>query len=129
MPWATDLLPHEIEDNMNLVRKGQVPKESKTAVFVGSRSGGVHGNDTELRKFQEGCSKVGIQFTCHTSTSINNAAAQKLIQDCQVAPTIVGTWQKDKGYIPCRIFKTISYGHFGLTNSFEASDCVNQMAV
>ncbi len=29
----------------------------------------------------------------------------------------VGSWQKNIGYIPCRILKNISYGHMGITNS------------
>jgi hypothetical protein len=34
-----------------------------------------------------------------------------------MAPAIVGQWQKMVGYIPCRIFKNISYGQMGITNS------------
>jgi hypothetical protein len=41
----------------------------------------------------------------------------------------VGRWQKGKGYIPCRIFKTISYGHIGVTNSKEAYEVVGRLAI
>jgi spore maturation protein CgeB len=34
-----------------------------------------------------------------------------------MAPAIQGDWQCRQGYIPCRIFKNISYGQFGITNS------------
>ena len=125
MPWATDLLPHEIEANMNLVRHGRVPSAEAHAVFLGTRVGGIHGNENELRAFERGCALAGTRLQCHTSTRINNEESIRLIQNAAQAPAIVGTWQKEKGYIPCRIFKTISYGHFGITNSFEAFDCVS----
>lgn len=34
-----------------------------------------------------------------------------------LAPAIVGKRQFEVGYIPCRIFKNISYGNLGITNS------------
>jgi hypothetical protein len=97
MPWATDLLPHEIDSNMELVRNGVVPKKNQTAVFVGTRGSGTFGNTNELDTFQKGCKPFGINLTCHTSTSINNEGAKQIIQNAQYAPTIVGTWQKEKG--------------------------------
>lgn len=42
---------------------------------------------------------------------------QRLITSAYLAPAIVGEWQKKVGYIPCRIFKNISYGQLGVTNS------------
>lgn len=39
-----------------------------------------------------------------------------------MAPAIVGSWQKSVGYIPCRIFKNISYGQMGITNSQTVFD-------
>lgn len=129
MPWATDLLPHEVNSNMDRVRQGEVPAKNQVAVFVGTRGQGQFGNSKELDAFQKGLAPWNCKLTCHTSTSINNESAMNLIQGAAFAPTIVGTWQKEKGYIPCRIFKTISQGHQGLTNSFEAADCVNHCAV
>ena len=34
-----------------------------------------------------------------------------------MAPAIQGAWQCVNGYIPCRIFKNISYGQWGITNN------------
>lgn len=39
-----------------------------------------------------------------------------------MAPAIQGEWQCRQGYIPCRIFKNISYGQFGITNSKTVFD-------
>ena len=41
----------------------------------------------------------------------------KLIQNSILAPSIQTKWQVENGYIPCRIFKNISYGKMGLTNN------------
>jgi hypothetical protein len=41
----------------------------------------------------------------------------EITQKSLVAPAIQSQWQCDVGYIPCRIFKNISYGQFGATNS------------
>jgi len=39
-----------------------------------------------------------------------------------LAPAIQGAWQCKVGYIPCRIFKNISYGAIGITNSKAVYD-------
>lgn len=41
----------------------------------------------------------------------------KFIQDAYIAPALQFKWQVDKEYIPCRIFKNISYGKMGITNN------------
>ena len=43
----------------------------------------------------------------------------KYIQKGKYSPTIVGKWQQERGYIPCRAFKNISYGGYCITNSLE----------
>ena len=42
---------------------------------------------------------------------------KKIIANSEIAPAIVGSWQKEHEYVPCRIFKNISYGKLGMTNS------------
>lgn len=97
MPWATDLLPHEIDVNMKKVLEDRLHKSSKQAVFVGTRGSGEFGNTNELDLFQKGCKPLGISLVCHSSTQINNDSAIQMIQNAHFAPTIVGTWQKAKG--------------------------------
>lgn len=41
----------------------------------------------------------------------------KLIQESIIAPALQSEWQIENGYIPCRIFKNISYGKMGITNN------------
>ena len=41
----------------------------------------------------------------------------ELMQTAQLAPSLQGAWQCKQGYIPCRIFKNISYGAIPITNA------------
>ena len=41
----------------------------------------------------------------------------ELIQESIIAPALQSEWQIENKYIPCRIFKNISYGKMGITNS------------
>jgi hypothetical protein len=112
MPWATDLLPHEIEAN-----KPARPfnKNSNIIGWVGSLVYGVFGNLDQINPFIDAAEKNGLKF--QHAASISTEENIKLIQNSYMAITIVGKWQHEKNYIPCRIFKNISYGQFGITNS------------
>jgi hypothetical protein len=117
-PWATDLLPHEIEKDLIVVN-------NKTALFVGSINAGSGGNENQVRPFAAACNRNGYEFTGHVTqfgqSGVKNNQSfeqnRKAIADSEIAPALVGTWQKEHDYIPCRIFKNISYGKLGLTNS------------
>lgn len=121
-PWATDLLPHEIDAYKPTGRPFNV--ESKVVTWVGTVGDGVFGNIPQLNPFMKACQENGIQFRATglwggsvpgTSPSCEQNAA--LIRASYMAPAIVGGWQQEKGYIPCRAFKNISYGQPGMTNS------------
>ena len=118
MPWATDLLPHEIDE-----AKKNWPKLQKQpyAYFVGSRHGGVNDTAGVLDSFRRACSENGIKFIVtglySTATKVANKSHKQLIETSMLAPALQGKSQVDQGYIPCRIFKNISYGQLGVTNS------------
>lgn len=40
----------------------------------------------------------------------------RLTRTSRVAPAFAGDWQVEHSYLPCRLFKNVSYGHLGLTN-------------
>jgi hypothetical protein len=111
MPWATDLLPDEIDEIKNNL---DFPKTNKIW-WIGTVGGGLFGNKEQLSSFIRACNENGIDF--EQRSNINPKDAIKLVQNSIFAPTIVGKWQFDNGYIPCRIFKNISYGKMGITNS------------
>jgi hypothetical protein len=123
MPWATDILPNEINENI----KNLKIQNNNKALFIGSYWGGQYGNNNEIDLFKIGCQKNNIEF--NILSQIEQTQSIKLIQNVFVAPTIVGNWQKNQGYIPCRIFKNVSYGQLGITNSKEAYEVINKLGV
>lgn len=117
-PWATDLLPYQI-DKMPTIT-GSTSRDS-SCNWVGSVMGGdEHSNVRQLSAFAEAAHNSGIGFNVCRNVSPEDGVT--LIQKSYLAPAIQGTWQVENGYIPCRIFKNISYGHLGLTNSKAVYD-------
>jgi hypothetical protein len=107
MPWATNLLPHEIDLNDATNIMG-----IKNCVFVGSDQG-------HIGSFFNICRSNGVSVDWRnpwmTPTSFEEN--RELVRNSYMAPALQNDWQVDVGLIPCRIFKNISYGHFGYTNS------------
>ena len=119
MPWATDLMPEDI------VFTGK--PDSNESWWVGTMGDGEFGNNNELDGFRKACHENGIKF-CHA----NNLSVEENIQKIRqsyMAPAIVGTWQKRVGYLPCRIFKNISYGQLGLTNSSAVKQLLGEYVI
>jgi hypothetical protein len=115
-PWATDLLAGEIDMSKAAYRS----VGSRAINWVGTIGGGEFGNVTELDGFRRACSERGYVFNHYSH--VDDSAHRSLIESSYLAPAIVGPWQKEKGYIPCRIFKNISYGQLGLTNSESVNE-------
>lgn len=114
MPWATDLLPHEIDEIK--MRLPHITK-NKTAQFIGTMNGGGFGNQMQISAFSRACNEDSISFNPRNAGSCSSEENIKLVQESFIAPALQGPWQCEKGYIPCRIFKNISYGALGITNS------------
>lgn len=115
MTWATDLLPHEIDAIKEKLMQ-QRPIRKNVVNWIGTVGDGFFGNISKLNPFIKACKENKIFFQsklCQVSLE-NNIA---MIQESIVAPAIVGEWQEKQGYVPCRIFKNISYGQMGVTNS------------
>jgi hypothetical protein len=120
MPWATDLLPYEIDAIKHRMikhkKKNRHKKNKKRFInWVGTVGGGRFGNEMELEGFKQACQENSIQFQHYNNKSAHQGI--KLIKSSYIAPAIQGTYQCEKGYIPCRIFKNISYGQWGITNN------------
>lgn len=119
LPWATDLLPDEIEQ-----QKQQNRNIRNNAVsFVGSIYGGMQGNVAEITRFMRACKKNNVHFEQRQNLSESETISR--IQQSYMAPAIQGEWQCKQGYIPCRIFKNISYGQWGITNSKTVYELFN----
>lgn len=107
MPWGTDLLPYEIDENIKKVSNNEINTKNQV-IFVGSTI-------EPWDKVRDFCNRNGIQYKEYTSVSFDENI--KLIQESLLAPAVQSTWQVDNSYIPCRIFKNISYGKMGMTNN------------
>ena len=107
-PWATDLLPHEINFDW-----AYIPRQMEVN-WIGTVGGGIFGNVDKLQPFIKRCTDHNIKFTQYMKKSKEESI--KLIQSSILAPAIVGTWQEEKNYIPCRFWKNISYGQMPISN-------------
>lgn len=115
MPWATDLLPHEIDAVKEKLKTGIT--KNNLASFVGSMSTGIYGNKNQIQAFSRAVQEHGITFKHGGVNSRSMEDNIRIVQEALLAPALQGSWQCEKGYIPCRIFKNISYGAIGITNS------------
>lgn len=117
--WATNLLPHEIEANKPdemLSLRHRVINWVGTVWWV---------NENELSEFKQACAFDNIEFK-HIGGGqvgvVSNEDNVKLIRQSWMAPAISGSHHLTEGYVPCRIFKNISYGQFGVTNNPKTNE-------
>jgi len=112
-PWATNLLPNEFsaENNHSTRRKGPV---IPNIFWVGSIMGGPHRNDDKIQELIEAAKEKNIRFV---HAKLQNDMQPEAIASSWISPAIQGQWQVEKGYVPCRVFKNLSYGRMAATNS------------
>src|SRR5690606_26820974 len=104
MPWATDLLPDEIDE----IKRTRAELTQKPIVsWVGSVGGGFFGNKPEIKEFKRACNENNIRFKQASNMPMEQTI--NFIASSTMAPALQGVWQCEKGYIPCRVFKNISY--------------------
>lgn len=126
-PWATNLLPDEISDSPVLF------DETKNEInFIGSV---WSDNIMQTMPMIDDCKNRNIKINIfgwlaaphilqypnvtHPKDcgGINDEQSRELITSSFIYPDIRGEGHKTLGYIPCRIFKNISYGCIPCTNS------------
>lgn len=135
MQWPTDLLPWEIK-----LEDAELPHNP-----VVHHVGTPYGNP-RLEKFKECIAKRGIDFVVHNpwEKPISFEDAREFVQESCLAPDFrpQGS-QADRekygekngknhlaiGYVPCRLFKNISYGHLPLTDSPHAAELLGDAVV
>jgi hypothetical protein len=124
MPWATNLLPKEIlkrtvEENV------KNKSLSSSTVWVGSVCDGEQGNLKELEEYSKVCKENKIGF--FVARPPEGETMMNMIKHSYTAPAIQGKWQVENGYIPCRVFKNVSYGRLCSTNNKQVSDLFQGM--
>ena len=123
MYWATDLLPEEINENIN--KLSSITTSDKIN-FVGSMT-------SVWRNLHSICNYYKLPFNIYGATFNVNSHANKsineniqLIQTSLISPALQDENQINANYIPCRIFKNISYGKMGMTNSLVVYELFNK---
>lgn len=127
LAWATDLLPHEIDTN-NITLNN-----NKECVWVGTAGGGdsKFENGSILYPYFEEMKKNGIKTKIIDpwSKPVSPEENRQLVYNSFVSPALQGPWQVNNKYIPCRIFKNMSYGSIGITNNKYVNEIFDNMLV
>lgn len=112
--WATNLLPDEFEDE-------DIYLERENAIYYcGTISAqGVCENYSNWVPFLKACQENNIKFS-HNDPWANPLSMGDVINRTQssiLGIDIRGPQHLKQGLLTCRVFKNMSYGHLGLTNS------------
>ena len=112
--WATNLLPDEFEEeDIYLERENCI-------YFFGTISpSGICENYSNWKPFLEACSSSGIKFAHSDPWRSPKSMAEVIIttQKSLLGIDIRGPQHLKQELLTCRVFKNMSYGHLGLTNS------------
>tara|TARA_Y100000780_G_scaffold132772_1_gene119337 strand:- start:47633 stop:48541 length:909 start_codon:yes stop_codon:yes gene_type:complete len=110
--WGTNLLKSEFKEPVFSLR-------SPLVFWVGSVWNNElnQGNQNEINYLKSALKRYGVGF-CRVSR-VPDSLNSFLVRNSRVAPAIASGWQVSKGYLPCRLFKNISYGQLGFSNVRE----------
>ena len=118
MPWATDLLPDAIDRMAASVTdryRSQQLFPGRRVLFVGSVWAR---NEEVMGDLERACDEAGLELSVERIDSTADVIAAT--QNSFMAPAIQGSGHAkstEQFYVPCRIFKNISYGAIGVTNN------------
>ena len=119
-PWATDLTPNEINTNDAI----SFNEEEPDCYIVGT----VHENLKNIKLFSEGLNDLGKTLKVVRTSPVDDVA-RDLIRKSFISADIRGDWHLECGYIPCRVFKNISYGRITGTNSENVKNIFKEHVV
>lgn len=120
-PWGTNLLPWEFMEPV-------FHKNSPFVFWVGSvwDNEQHQGNLEVINDLKKAISKYKLKFV---QTRVPDILAVKLMRASRIAPAVGGLWQAKVNYLPCRMFKNISYGQLGITNIRRFKDLLGSSFV
>ena len=107
MAFPTNLLPHQIDTNIGKIKHNNILTKNEV-IFAGSY-------DSYWNEIVSFCNHKGIPFRHFYNIPVEQNVT--LVQESLIAPTVLSSWQYEHDYVPCRIFKNISYGKMGVTHS------------
>lgn len=131
MPPASDLLPTEIDTKkIKTIIENNSPRHHnrvKYVAWVDSIISGLFGNQSELSAFAIAAQQAGIRFV--HKARLFPRQEDLFLERAYMAPTILGTWEREIGYIPYSIFKKITSGQMGITNSNRLHQLFNETLI
>jgi hypothetical protein len=127
IPWATDILPFEINKNIENVKNDM--KYKLISNFIGMPLDHNVKLANALKKYKINYYNYGGTFDLKSERNKSIEENMKLIQESIIAPALQSEWQIENGYIPCRIFKNISYGKMGITNNQTVQELFNDKLI
>jgi len=113
-PWGTNLLPEEF--------KQPIYNRHTRVFWIGSIWDNAlrQGNVAEISEIRRALSRCDVRFTA--LRFVPDWLNIKLIRYSRLAPAVAGRWQAENNYLPCRMFKNISYGQLGFSNVKKFQD-------
>lgn len=113
-PWGTDLLPEEFKE--------PVYTNTSLVFWIGSiwNNALLQGNTEAIAALRQSLQAHKLHFV-HLRF-IPDWMNVFLVRRSRIAPAIAGTFQVNIDYLPCRMFKNISYGQLGITNVKKFED-------
>jgi hypothetical protein len=136
LSWATDMLPEEFNYEDRFISR------ERKIYHIGSIS---ESNIIEIKNFSKAVQENGIEFI-HRNPWTDPCTWKEvkvLTQKSYIAPDLRGSALRSEingkidtganhkliGYIPCRIFKNISYGQIGATNSKSVKELFGENVI
>lgn len=111
-PWGTDLFSEEFLEPVFNAYSNEVTFVG--AVWSEPHEGGDLGNLAMIEMLKLLCADSGLRL--RLLTQISDAENIAAVRSARLAPSFAGGWQVEHNYLPCRVFKNISYGALGFTN-------------
>lgn len=120
IPWATPLLPPEIQKNMeDLVERPILVKDQ--ACYIGT----ICQNIQNINKVSQTCKKNNIEHVCKNGKmSIDDYGI--LLKSSKYPIALVDDWEKTNNYISHKVFEHISWCGYSITNSLQTYNILNQ---
>lgn len=113
--WGTDLLPEEIEDNINNIDNILIKRDENCFYHVGMANQMWFGV-MNLLYYDYNINIRHLGGVWQDKKFLDEFEAMEVIQKSVLSLAFQDEKQIRQKYIPCRIFKNISYGRMGITN-------------
>jgi len=121
-PWATDLLAREFEEPVT-------SRPADIVFWIGSVWDDElgRGNVAEITSLKDALEVRGIKFV-HLN-NVSDSMHVRYVRNSLIAPAVVGQWQMQNDYLPCRMWKNISYGQLGISNVRKFDDVFDDCTI